>query len=87
MRVDTHLQAGATVPPYYDSLLAKVIAHGCDRDGALATLRDALGRCDIEGVTTNLDLHRALLADPEFAAGGVDTGYLGRWLARGGADG
>jgi acetyl-CoA carboxylase biotin carboxylase subunit len=88
VRVDTHVQAGASVPPYYDSLLAKVIAHGADRDGALATLRGALGRCGIEGVTTNLDLHRALLADAEFAAGGVDTGYLGRWLgSKDGADG
>jgi len=82
VRVDTHLQAGATVPPYYDSLLAKVIAHGGDRDGAIAALRDALDRCAIDGVTTNLGLQRALLADPEFAAGGVDTGYLARWLAR-----
>jgi len=82
VRVDTHLQAGATVPPYYDSLLAKVIAHGRDRDGALAALRDALDRCAVDGVTTNLSLQRALLADPGFAAGGVDTGYLARWLAR-----
>jgi acetyl-CoA carboxylase, biotin carboxylase subunit len=88
VRVDTHVQAGASVPPYYDSLLAKVIAHGADRDGALAALRGALGRCGIEGVTTNLDLHRALLADAEFAAGGVDTGFLGRWLnSLDGADG
>jgi acetyl-CoA carboxylase, biotin carboxylase subunit len=84
VRVDTHLQAGATVPPYYDSLLAKVIAHGGDRDGALAALRGALDRCAIDGVTTNLGLQRAVLADPEFAAGGVDTGYLARWLARDG---
>jgi acetyl-CoA carboxylase biotin carboxylase subunit len=83
VRVDTHVQAGATVPPYYDSLLAKVIARGADRAQALATLRGALDRCAVEGVTTNLDLHRALLADAGFAAGGVDTGYLARWLARG----
>ena len=70
VRVDTHVQAGASVPPYYDSLLAKVIARGGDRDGALAGLRGALDRCAIEGVTTNLGLQRALLADPEFAAGG-----------------
>jgi acetyl-CoA carboxylase biotin carboxylase subunit len=85
VRVDTHLQAGATVPPYYDSLLAKVIARGGDRGEALATLRGALGRCRVDGVTTNLELHRALLADAEFAAGGVDTGYLARWLAGAGA--
>ena len=88
VRVDTHLQAGATVPPYYDSLLAKVIAHGGDREAALHVLRGALNWCGIDGVITNLDLHRALLADAEFAAGGVDTGYLARWLDdRGGGDG
>jgi len=87
VRVDTHVQAGVTVPPYYDSLLAKVIAHGRDRGGALAALRGALDRCAVEGVTTNLGLHRALLADPEFGAGGADTGYLARWLARGGHHG
>jgi acetyl-CoA carboxylase biotin carboxylase subunit len=81
VRVDTHLQAGATVPPYYDSLLAKVIAHGSHRAHALTALRHALDRCAVDGVTTNLDLHRALLADGEFTAGGVDTGYLARWLA------
>jgi acetyl-CoA carboxylase biotin carboxylase subunit len=83
VRVDTHVQAGADVPPYYDSLLAKVIARGADRGGALAALRGALERCAVDGVVTNLGLQRALLADPEFAAGGVDTGYLARWLARG----
>jgi acetyl-CoA carboxylase biotin carboxylase subunit len=83
VRVDTHLQAGATVPPYYDSLLAKVIAHAGDRDGARMALCDALDRCAIDGVTTNLGLQRALLADAEFAAGGVDTGYLARRLAPG----
>ena len=80
--MDTHVQGGVTVPPYYDSLLAKVVGHGGDRGQALAVLRDALGRCTVDGVITNLDLHRALLADPEFAVGGVDTGYLARWLAR-----
>ena len=83
VRVDTHLQAGATVPPYYDSLLAKVIAHAGDRDGARMALCDALDRCAIDGVTTNLGLQRALLADAEFAGGGVDTGYLARRLAPG----
>jgi len=80
VRVDTHVQAGATVPPYYDSLLAKVIGHGADRAEALATLRGALERCAIDGVVTNLDMHRGLLADAEFGKAGVDTGYLERFL-------
>jgi acetyl-CoA carboxylase, biotin carboxylase subunit len=83
VRVDTHVQAEVTVPPYYDSLLAKVIAQGADRADALQTLGDALDRCTIDGVTTNLGLQRAIIADPAFAAGGVDTGYLTRWLADG----
>jgi acetyl-CoA carboxylase biotin carboxylase subunit len=78
VRVDTHVQPGSAVPPNYDSLLAKVIAHGADRAAALRRLRGALDRCEIGGVATNLGMHRALLADPEFARGGVDTGYLER---------
>jgi acetyl-CoA carboxylase biotin carboxylase subunit len=80
VRVDTHVQAGSTVPPYYDSLLAKIIAHGQDRASALAVLGGALGRCAIDGVTTNLAMQRALVADPEFQAGGATTDYLARWL-------
>ncbi|WP_300613612.1 biotin carboxylase N-terminal domain-containing protein [Trebonia sp.] len=78
VRVDTHVQAGSAVPPHYDSLLAKVIAHGADRAAALGRARSALDRCEIGGVATNLRMHRALLADGEFARGGVDTGYLER---------
>jgi len=80
VRVDTHVQAGATVPPHYDSLLAKVIAHGAGRGEAVETMRGALDRCAVDGVVTNLDMHRGLLADPEFGKGGVDTGYLERFL-------
>jgi acetyl-CoA carboxylase, biotin carboxylase subunit len=82
VRVDTHVQAGSTVPPHYDSLLAKVVAHGAGRGPALRRLASALDRAAIDGVITNLDMHRALLADGEFAAGGVDTEYLERVLAR-----
>ena len=81
VRVDTHVQAGAAVPPYYDSLLAKVIACGADRGEALGTLREALDRCLVEGVVTNLEMQRAVVGSAGFADGGVDTGYLGRWLA------
>ncbi len=83
IRVDTHIVAGARVPPYYDSLLAKVIAHGPDRGAALRRLDNALALCRISGVASNIGFHRAVLADSEFASGGVDTAYLPRFLARG----
>ena len=81
IRVDTHMQEGAQVPPYYDSLLAKLIVHGTDRADAVARMRQALGRCRIGGVTTNLPMHAELLEQREFAAGGFDTGYFPRFLA------
>jgi acetyl-CoA carboxylase biotin carboxylase subunit len=81
IRVDTHVQAGSAVPAQYDSLLAKLVAFGTDREEALARLRGALGRCEIGGVATNVTMLAELAADGEFAAGGVDTGYLARWLA------
>ncbi len=82
LRVDTHIQPGAAVPPQYDSLLAKLVAVGPSRAQALARLRGALARCEIGGVATTLPVHAALAADAEFAAGGVEVGYLARWLGR-----
>jgi acetyl-CoA carboxylase biotin carboxylase subunit len=79
IRVDTHVEAGSTIPPFYDSLVAKIIVHGIDRPAALALARRALDGCRIEGVATNLDMHRALLADAEFVRGGVDTAYFNRF--------
>jgi acetyl-CoA carboxylase, biotin carboxylase subunit len=81
VRVDTHVQAGSAVPPGYDSLLAKVIVSGRDRAEALARLRRALARCEITGVATTIPIHARLAAAEEFARGGVDTGYLARFLA------
>ena len=80
IRVDTHVQAGSVVPPYYDSLLAKLIVHGSDRGDALARTRAALELLRIDGVTTTTPVHRALLSDAEFAAGGVDTAFFERFL-------
>ncbi|MGH3305732.1 MAG: acetyl-CoA carboxylase biotin carboxylase subunit [Streptosporangiaceae bacterium] len=80
IRVDTHVQPGAAVPPWYDSLLAKLIVSGTDRTAALAGLRAALARCEIAGVATTLGLHERIMATPEFAAGGVDTTFLDRLL-------
>ena len=78
MRVDTHIQDGSMVPPFYDSLMGKIIAHGADRAAAIAQLQQALARTRIEGVATNISFHQRVLADAEFAQGGVDTGYVAR---------
>jgi acetyl-CoA carboxylase biotin carboxylase subunit len=83
IRVDTHIASGSRVPPFYDSLLGKVIAHGSDRNAALARLRTTIAAVRIVGVKTNLSFHSMLLADPEFHAGGVDTGFVERLLERG----
>jgi acetyl-CoA carboxylase, biotin carboxylase subunit len=82
VRVDTHIQAGSAVPPQYDSLLAKLVVSGTDRVQALARLRGALARCQVAGVATNLPLLSSMVDDKELLAGGVDTGYLARYLER-----
>jgi acetyl-CoA carboxylase biotin carboxylase subunit len=81
VRVDTHMEAGAMIPPYYDSMIAKLIAHGPTREEALCRLDAALAELRLTGIKTNQQLHRDVLASPEFRQGGVDTGFLGRWLA------
>jgi acetyl-CoA carboxylase, biotin carboxylase subunit len=80
IRVDTHIQAGSAVPPQYDSLLAKLVVSGASRAEALDRLRGALARCEIGGVATTVAVHAALAADGDFAAGGVGTEFLARWL-------
>jgi acetyl-CoA carboxylase, biotin carboxylase subunit len=81
LRYDSHMETGARIPPFYDSMVAKVIAHGATREQARMRLLSALNEVQVEGVKTNLALHRAVLAHPEFIAGGMDTGFLGRYLA------
>lgn len=78
VRVDTHIYAGYTVPPYYDSLLAKVIAHGRTRSEALARINQALESFIIEGITTNIPFLRRIVGHPDFVAGEVDTKFLER---------
>ncbi len=78
VRVDTHIYAGYTVPPYYDSLLAKVIVHGNHRQEALARMRQALDSFIIEGVTTTIPFLGRVLRHPDFLAGKVDTKFLER---------
>ncbi len=78
VRVDTHIYAGYTVPPYYDSLLAKVIVHGNTRTEALARMRQALDSFIIEGVTTTIPFLGRVMRHPDFVAGEVDTKFLER---------
>lgn len=87
VRVDTHCYAGYTVPPYYDSLLAKLIVHGADRIQALARLQAALARFEVRGVATTIPFLRALVSEPDFAAGDVSTRWIEerQALARGAA--
>ena len=82
VRVDSHVGTGYRVPPYYDSMIAKLIVHGATRDDALARMRLALTELRVTGIATNVALHRAIFDDHAFAAGGVDIHHLERWLAQ-----
>ena len=78
VRVDTHVYAGYTVPPYYDSLLAKVIVHGNTRAEALSRMGQALDSFILEGVTTTIPFLARVIRHPDFVAGNVDTRFLER---------
>ena len=80
IRIDSHLYTGYAVPPYYDSLVAKVIAHGEDRDTAIARMRNALTEIVVEGIKTNVPLHQEIFQHAAFRAGGTDIHYLERRL-------
>ncbi len=80
IRVDSHLYSGYAVPPHYDSLIAKVIAHGEDRDTAIARMRNALSEMVVEGIKTNAPLHQEIFGHAAFQQGGVDIHYLERRL-------
>ena len=80
IRVDTHIYNGYTVPPYYDSMIAKLVAHGEDRATALARMRGALAEIVIDGIKTNIPLHRDICSDCAFIAGGADIHYLEKKL-------
>jgi len=80
IRVETHIYNGYTVPPYYDSMIGKLIAHGETRDSALARLRTALNELVIAGIKTNISLHKEILNDGAFIAGGQNIHYLEKKL-------
>jgi acetyl-CoA carboxylase biotin carboxylase subunit len=82
IRVDTHIAAGSRVPPFYDSLMAKVIVHADTRSLTLERMQHAIAGTRVVGVCTNLAFHAAVLKDPEFQAGGVDTEFVARLLER-----
>jgi acetyl-CoA carboxylase biotin carboxylase subunit len=82
IRVDTYIESGSQVPPFYDSLMAKIIAHAPDRASALMRLQQAVASTRLAGVHTNLPFHQIALADPEFQVGGFDTGFVTRLLER-----
>jgi len=80
VRVDSHVYGGYTVPPYYDSMIGKLIVHGEDRAGAIARMEGALEEMVIEGIKTNIDLQRRIITDPAFIEGGADIHYLEKKL-------
>lgn len=80
VRVDSHIYSGYTVPPFYDSLIAKLITYGADRDEALVRMQNALDEILIDGIRTNIPLQKDILRDPNFRKGGVNIHYLEHML-------
>jgi acetyl-CoA carboxylase biotin carboxylase subunit len=81
VRVDSHAYTNYFVPPYYDSMIGKIIVYGDNREQALARMRTALAETLVEGINTNIPLHRELMNDAKFEAGGTNIHYLEEWLA------
>jgi acetyl-CoA carboxylase biotin carboxylase subunit len=82
VRVETFAHSDCTISPYYDSMIAKIIAHGRDRPEAIARMKRTLEMTVIEGIKTTIPLHLRILADPEFVAGKLSTSFMERFLAR-----
>ncbi|MDN5250826.1 acetyl-CoA carboxylase biotin carboxylase subunit [Betaproteobacteria bacterium LSUCC0117] len=80
VRVDSHAYHNYTVPSHYDSMIGKLIVYGDTRDQALARMRSALSEMIVEGIKTNIPLHRELMVDAKFVAGGTNIHYLEKWL-------
>jgi acetyl-CoA carboxylase, biotin carboxylase subunit len=81
VRVDSHVYTNYFVPPNYDSMIGKIIVHGDTREEALARMRTALLETVVEGINTNIPLHRELLVDARFMEGGTNIHYLEEWLS------
>ena len=82
VRIDTALYAGYVIPSMYDSLAAKVMTHGANRDETIAKMRSVLDELVIEGIETNRQFQRELLNDPDFISGEIDTGFVEELLRR-----
>jgi acetyl-CoA carboxylase biotin carboxylase subunit len=80
VRVDTHAFTDGVIPPYYDSLIAKLICYGADRAEAIARMRRALSMFIVEGIHTSIPLHQRILSDPDFVAGNFDTHFIVKLL-------
>ncbi len=80
VRLDTHIYSGYTVPPYYDSMIGKLITYGNTRESAIARMNGALSELIIDGINTNIELQQDILSDAKFVAGGTDIHYLEKKL-------
>jgi acetyl-CoA carboxylase biotin carboxylase subunit len=80
IRVDSHIYSGYNVPPFYDSMIGKVIAHGENRDAAIARMKNALAEMVVEGIKTTIPLHQEIFNHSAFRQGGLDIHYLERRL-------
>jgi acetyl-CoA carboxylase biotin carboxylase subunit len=87
VRVDTFAYEGCDISPYYDSMIAKIMTHGRTRDEAIARMRRCLEMTVVEGIKTNIPLHRRILDDPDFIAGRFDTSFMERYVVPKGAPG
>ncbi len=79
VRVDTWAYTDCVIPPYYDSLVAKLITYGADRMEAIRRMQRALGMFIVEGIYTSIPLHQKIMADPDFQAGKFDTNFIKRY--------
>jgi acetyl-CoA carboxylase biotin carboxylase subunit len=82
VRVDSHAYTNYFVPPNYDSMIGKIIVHGDTREQALARMRSALSETLVDGISTNIPLHRELMVDAAFVEGGTSIHYLEGWMER-----
>ena len=76
VRIDSAIYTGYTIPPNYDSMIAKIIVHGKDRQTAIDKMRSALGEVNIDGITTNLDYQYDIITHPVFQSGNITTSFI-----------